>query len=200
MIYHLKDYYKDLPENFLNAHVLICQDIYYKYYNFTSLKAVIIQSEGESEEKESNLLSTADSGAVTLRAEKGEVTYERRWSMPRINETQLKKRLKTEPLGAYLLFGEEQFLVKVYTERLIKATVNDSFSDFNLHIFDSDTVDLSDVYDACVSVPMMSESKCVVVKQGSTRWEEASLLSLWPDSLCDNNPVARYCFLQWESL
>lgn len=72
------DYYKDLPENFLNARILICQDIYYRYYNFTSLKAVIIQSEGESEEKEGNLLSTAGSGAVTLRAEKGEITYERR--------------------------------------------------------------------------------------------------------------------------
>lgn len=106
--------------------------------------------------------------------------------MPRINETQLKKRLKTEPLGAYLLFGEEQFLVKVYTERLIKATVNDSFSDFNLHIFDSNTVDLSDVYDACVSVPMMSESKCVVVKSFPVETAEDTEIRQIEDILKDN--------------
>ena len=74
----VSDYYKELPDRFLNADVLVCQNIYYKYYDFTSLKAVIIQSEKGSEEKDGNILFTAGSGTVTLRGEKGEITYERR--------------------------------------------------------------------------------------------------------------------------
>lgn len=108
--------------------------------------------------------------------------------MPSINETQLKKKLKSDPLGAYLLFGEEQFLVKVYTERLIKATVKDSFADFNLHIFDSDALDLSDVYDACISVPMMNESKCVVVKSFAVETAEETEFNQLESILRDNPP------------
>ena len=84
--------------------------------------------------------------------------------MPAITEVELKERIKKSPAGAYLICGDESYLVKIYTEKLIKASVDDSFADFNLHIYDGEETDLSDVYESCVAVPMMAQSKCVVVK------------------------------------
>ncbi|MBR6361287.1 MAG: hypothetical protein IKS04_05770, partial [Clostridia bacterium] len=84
--------------------------------------------------------------------------------MPEITESELKLRIKENPAGAYLLFGEETYLVKFYTGQLIKATVDESFAEFNLHTFECSDTDLFGIYDASLSIPMMAASKCVVVK------------------------------------
>ena len=84
--------------------------------------------------------------------------------MPAMSESELKVKIKSSPVGAYLFYGEESYLVGVYTDMLIKATVDESFADFNLHIFDSDDPDLSGIYESVSSVPVMAQSKCVVVK------------------------------------
>lgn len=84
--------------------------------------------------------------------------------MPEINESELKLRIKENPAGAYMLCGDETYLVKFYTQQLIKATVDESFAEFNLHTFECEDTDLSEIYDASLSIPMMAASKCVVVK------------------------------------
>ncbi len=81
-----------------------------------------------------------------------------------MSESELKVKIKSSPNGAYLLYGDESYLVKVYTDMLIKASVDESFRDFNLHIFDCEDADLTDIYESVSAVPMMAESKCVVVK------------------------------------
>lgn len=84
--------------------------------------------------------------------------------MPAMSESELKVKIKSSPNGVYLFYGDESYLVRIYTDMLIKETVDESFRDFNLHIFDCDDADLSDIYESVSAVPMMAESKCVVVK------------------------------------
>lgn len=83
---------------------------------------------------------------------------------PKISETELKKIITDSPQGLYLLCGDEAYLKRMYLDKIIKANVDDSFADFNLHMVEGDTTDLDELYDLCESVPMMSESKCVVCK------------------------------------
>ena len=54
--------------------------------------------------------------------------------MPVLNESALKEKLKSNPVGIYLIYGEENYLKKVYTEKIIKKTVDPSFEDFNFHV------------------------------------------------------------------
>ena len=87
--------------------------------------------------------------------------------VPAIEETELNEKIKENPTGAYLLYGEESYLVKTYVDKLSKATTDEAFRDFNLRIYDGDDISLSDVYDSVTAVPMMAESKCVIVKDYS---------------------------------
>ena len=87
--------------------------------------------------------------------------------MPNLNKKQLDDRIKENLTGAYLLYGEESYLVKTYTEKLSKASTDETFRDFNLRIYDGDDISLAEVYDSATAVPMMAESKCVIVKDYS---------------------------------
>ncbi len=84
--------------------------------------------------------------------------------MPVINESGLKDVIKTNPSGIFLIHGEESYLKKVYIDKIIKKTVDDSFADFNFHTFDGKECTLSEIYESAGAVPMMSDSKCVLVK------------------------------------
>lgn len=84
--------------------------------------------------------------------------------MPVLNESALKEKLKENPVGAYLIYGEESYLKKIYIDKIIKKTVDESFADFNFHAFDGKECTLSDVYESAQAVPMMAETKCILVK------------------------------------
>lgn len=108
--------------------------------------------------------------------------------MPEITREELDKKIKTSPLGAYLLCGDEDFLVKAYTERLTQASVDSSFADFNLQIVECESPDLSDIYDVAMSVPMMAQSKCVVVKNYPAADADDSNFNQLRELLRDNPP------------
>lgn len=84
--------------------------------------------------------------------------------MPILNESALKEKLKGNPVGAYLIYGEESYLKKIYIDKIVAKTVDESFADFNFHTFDGKDCTLSDVYECAEAVPMMAETKCVLVK------------------------------------
>ncbi len=84
--------------------------------------------------------------------------------MPTLNESALKEKLKNSPVGVYLVYGEESYLKKIYVDKIVSKTVDSSFADFNFHTFDGKECSLSDVYESAQAVPMMAESKCVLVK------------------------------------
>ncbi len=84
--------------------------------------------------------------------------------MPILNESALKDKLKDNPVGVYLIYGEESYLKKTYVDKIVSKTVDPAFEDFNFHVFDGKECTLSDVYESAESVPMMAETKCVLVK------------------------------------
>ncbi len=84
--------------------------------------------------------------------------------MPAVNETALKEKLRSEPVGVYLIYGEENYLKKAYTDKIVSKTVDEAFADFNFHVFDGKEASLSDIYESAGAVPVMAESKCVLVK------------------------------------
>ncbi|MBQ2847972.1 MAG: DNA polymerase III subunit delta [Clostridia bacterium] len=84
--------------------------------------------------------------------------------MPVLNESALKEKLKENPVGVYLIYGEESYLKKIYIDKIVAKTVDDSFADFNFHTFDGKDSTLSEIYECAEAVPMMAETKCVLVK------------------------------------
>ncbi|MBQ3045807.1 MAG: DNA polymerase III subunit delta [Clostridia bacterium] len=84
--------------------------------------------------------------------------------MPALNESALKDKLKENPVGVYLIYGEESYLKKTYTDKIVSKTVDSAFEDFNFHTFDGKECTLSEVYESAEAVPMMAETKCVLVK------------------------------------
>lgn len=85
--------------------------------------------------------------------------------MPVITENELKQQIKASVFSnLYLIYGEEKYLVKHYTNLLEKKIVDQAFADFNLHLYDGKSVDLDDVAVAAESLPMMSEYSCLIIK------------------------------------
>lgn len=84
--------------------------------------------------------------------------------MPSLNESALKEKLRDNPVGVYLIYGEEAYLKKTYVDKIVSKTVDPAFEDFNFHAFDGKECTLSEVYESAEAVPMMAETKCVLVK------------------------------------
>ncbi len=84
--------------------------------------------------------------------------------MPGLNESALKEKLRETPVGVYLIYGEEAYLKKTYVDKIVSKTVDPAFEDFNFHVFDGKECTLSEVYESAEAVPMMAETKCVLVK------------------------------------
>ncbi len=84
--------------------------------------------------------------------------------MPSINEAELKKHIKADNFSrVYLIYGNESYLKRHYYNLLIKKAVDESFADFNLHIFSSPS-DVSDIIFAAEAMPMMGERTCIAIK------------------------------------
>lgn len=84
--------------------------------------------------------------------------------MPILNESALKEKLRDNPVGVYLIYGEESYLKKIYVDKIVSKTVDSAFEDFNFHTFDGKECTLSEIYESAEAVPMMAETKCVLVK------------------------------------
>ena len=85
--------------------------------------------------------------------------------MASITESDLKKQIRSNEFdNLYFIYGNEGYLKKHYLDTLIKKIVDDSFKDFNLHIFDGKGIDMKEVALAVEALPMMSERSCVVIK------------------------------------
>ena len=84
--------------------------------------------------------------------------------MPSLNESALKEKLRDNPVGVYLIYGEEAYLKKTYVDKIVSKTVDPAFEDFNFHTFDGKECTLSEVYESAEAVPMMAETKCVLIK------------------------------------
>ena len=79
-----------------------------------------------------------------------------------IFEDALKRDISTNNFApAYILFGEDAYLKKLYADRIAEKSVDgDPF--FNLQVFNG-LCDLQPVFDAVSQYPLMSNRKCVVL-------------------------------------
>ncbi len=84
--------------------------------------------------------------------------------MAKLNEQSFRKAISSDIIGSlYLIYGEEKYLVKKYTDMLIKKAVGKDPSDFDITELDSDaTLDM--IFSEVESIPVFAERKCIVVK------------------------------------
>lgn len=102
-----------------------------------------------------------------------------------LNESGIKEKLRTAPTGVYLICGEEDYLKKVYTDRLVAKTVEKDFADFNLHTFDGRDARITDIYDSVEALPMMSDTSCVLVNDMALDSLDADSLELLEKMLAE---------------
>ncbi|WP_040196449.1 DNA polymerase III subunit delta [Candidatus Soleaferrea massiliensis] len=117
------------------------------------------------------------------------------------DETAFHKHLKEGSLlPVYLLCGKEQYLKKLYLERMIDQAVDDR-SGFNFQKFDGKELRVETLCDAVVSLPVFAGRKCVVVsdldleKRGSGEMDQLKeLLADLPDTT-----VLIFCYFGIEA-
>ena len=84
--------------------------------------------------------------------------------MPKILEKELKESIKKETYrNLYLLFGEEEYLTKYYTNTLIAKILKNNYNDFNFYKFNDSTFDINKIYDCIEIIPFTSDKKCILI-------------------------------------
>ena len=82
---------------------------------------------------------------------------------------EVQKDIKSGKLRrAYLLFGEEQYLVRFFRDRLVKAcmgkTIDELKGDMNFFCFSGKDVTVNDFSDAALTMPFFAERRMIVVE------------------------------------
>ena len=81
-----------------------------------------------------------------------------------MTETQLKDIIKSGGANLYVFYGAEGYLIEQYSRLIIRETVEEGFDAFNLQQFDGQEVTVAELEDAVEALPMMTDRKCVVVR------------------------------------
>ena len=82
-----------------------------------------------------------------------------------MDEQGLKQQIKDNTLsGAYLFYGDEDYLKELYVNRVLKRCVNPGLEGFNLHKYDGESAELDEFIDAAQMLPMMSDRVVVLVR------------------------------------
>lgn len=81
-----------------------------------------------------------------------------------MTEKELKERIKGGNCPLYVLYGEESYLVEQYTHLIVKQTVGEAADAFDLQRFDGQSVTLPQLEEAVEALPLMTDKKCVLVR------------------------------------
>lgn len=120
--------------------------------------------------------------------------------MAEFDEKQLKAHIKSgDFLPVYLFCGDEAYLKKHYSDTLCEKAVGKDFFDFNFQTFDGKGLDLRDVFDAAVMMPLMSDKRCVLVRDAKLEGISEDDLSLLKDYLENPSESTVLVFLQTAS-
>lgn len=85
--------------------------------------------------------------------------------MALFDEKQLKKHIREKNfLPLYLFFGDESYLKLNYVNLLAASVVDKAFESLNIDRFDGKSTDLKTILDRAMTMPMLSERRCVVVE------------------------------------
>lgn len=78
---------------------------------------------------------------------------------------ELNKQIKNRNLvPVYLFYGEEEYLIDYFVENIKKTFIPKEVESLNFATLDGERIDLEDIYNACETLPFMSEKRVVVVK------------------------------------
>lgn len=83
--------------------------------------------------------------------------------MSKLNENHFRKHLAKKIFyNIYMLYGEEKFLVKHYTDLLTEKIMGPNLPEFNYHLFDNNST-LDQIANGVQVLPFMSEYNCVTI-------------------------------------
>ncbi len=110
----------------------------------------------------------------------------------------LKQELKNgEISGVYLLFGEEEYLVRYYLKSMREKIAPDEvFAVFNNPVFDGEEIDFAEIIEAVKAPPMMSEKKLIEWRHANfTKLREGQLEELEElYAVCEEHPYSVVVF------
>lgn len=79
-------------------------------------------------------------------------------------EKELKQHLrKKEYSPVYLMIGDESYLKQYYTNLIVQKNIDPTFESFNFERFEGKGLDIRDIYEKAMLLPMMSDKRCIVV-------------------------------------
>ena len=81
-----------------------------------------------------------------------------------MTETQLKEIIKSGGANLYVFYGAEGYLTEQYARMVARETVEEGFDAFNLQRFDGQEVSVAELEDAVEALPLMTDRKCVLVR------------------------------------
>ena len=103
-----------------------------------------------------------------------------------MTETQLKECIKNGGANLYVFYGAESYLTEQYARMVARETVEEGFDAFNLQRFDGQEVTAAELEDAVEALPLMTDRKCVMVRDydvsGSEGERVLQLMEQVPDS------------------
>lgn len=83
--------------------------------------------------------------------------------MAKLNESDFRKEISSGKFrNIYVIYGDEKYLVKKYTDDLIKKVTDKKSEEFDFFRFNSDS-SLENISDAVWQLPIMTEYKCVCI-------------------------------------
>lgn len=81
------------------------------------------------------------------------------------DEASIKKHIKSEKKASlYFIYGDESYLSSHYASLLASSITDTSGAGFNYYFFNSENVNFDAVYEACETLPVMSDRSCVFIK------------------------------------
>ena len=98
------------------------------------------------------------------------------------SEDAIKKHIKSNNKArVYLVYGDENYLVNHYADSLASSVADTSGMSFNYYAFDPETVQFDAVYEACETIPVMSDKICVLIKDFPFMKTDKDTLQLYLD-------------------
>ena len=117
--------------------------------------------------------------------------------MAQFDEKQLKAHIKSgDFLPVYLFCGNEAYLKKFYSDTLVDKAVGKDFFDFNFQSFEGKGLEMKDVVDAAIMMPLMSERRAVLVRDAKLEGMNDGELTVLKDYLENPSESTVLVFLQ----
>lgn len=117
--------------------------------------------------------------------------------MAKFDEKQLKAHLKTKELfPVYLIYGNEDYLKKFYTDSIASVCVEPAFESFNLEKFEGKDISLDDVFERASIMPMMSERRCIIIEDFKLEGAEEGVIEKLEEYFLGTPDTCVIIFLQ----